>query len=137
MMDFFGLLSYSCFRMFGYLPSVFEASSLQAFKKGRMEHIRTVTKESAEFIKASNDKSYKVGLVCLQSFVSNQIKLVMWVQCHVCWYMNITNSNIKMIKRLLPPVQTHNQRVIERVGKWTPFSSPTIPPKENFAQLKS
>ncbi|KAJ8033042.1 Carnitine O-acetyltransferase [Holothuria leucospilota] len=46
-------------RMFGYLPSVFEASSLQAFKLGRMEHIRTVTNESAEFIKAFHDKSYK------------------------------------------------------------------------------
>lgn len=47
-------------RMMGFLPTMFEASSLQLFKLGRIEHLRTVTNESVAFIKAFMNKDVKV-----------------------------------------------------------------------------
>lgn len=49
-------------RQFGFLPVMFEASSLQLFKLGRIEHLRTVTEESVDFIKTFTDKDLKVSL---------------------------------------------------------------------------
>ncbi|XP_071836371.1 carnitine O-acetyltransferase-like isoform X3 [Apostichopus japonicus] len=46
-------------RQFGFLPVMFEASSLQLFKLGRIEHLRTVTEESVDFIKTFTDKDLK------------------------------------------------------------------------------
>ncbi|KAJ8033050.1 Carnitine O-acetyltransferase [Holothuria leucospilota] len=44
-------------RIFGKFPRVWEAVSLQRFKLGRLDHIRTVTSETTAFIKLFHDEN--------------------------------------------------------------------------------